>query len=110
MLRKFQQAEGDWPDHLNKVMWAIRTHVPRSTQYSPYHLVYGVQPRMAIDNRIAAGNDTTVFANDESHITVYYITAARRVFWSGKRRAIDIAETTSGACDIGGERLQQDDA
>ena len=40
----------EWPRHLHRVLYGMRTHVPRATKFSLFHRVYGFIPRMAIDN------------------------------------------------------------
>ena len=50
MLAKVVQAnQRDWDAHLPKVLFAYRTAVHESTQFTPYHLVFGRSPMLPVD-------------------------------------------------------------
>ena len=50
MLAKVVQAnQRDWDVHLPKVLFAYRTAVHESTQFTPYHLVFGRSPMLPVD-------------------------------------------------------------
>ena len=50
MLAMVVQAnQRDWDVHLPKVLFAYRTAVHESTQFTPYHLVFGRSPMLPVD-------------------------------------------------------------
>lgn len=50
MLAKVVQAnQRDWDIHLPKVLFAYRTAIHESTQFTPYHLTFGRSPMLPVD-------------------------------------------------------------
>ncbi|KAL6741773.1 hypothetical protein Aduo_014995 [Ancylostoma duodenale] len=52
-LRKaLEGRRKEWPRFVNRVLYGIRLHRPRSTKESPYKLLYGFDARISLDNKL----------------------------------------------------------
>jgi hypothetical protein len=57
-LRKsLEGKKKEWPKHVNRVLFGIRIHRPRSTKQSPYKLLYGFDARCSFDNDLERLNE-----------------------------------------------------
>uniref|UniRef100_A0A914X9K6 Integrase zinc-binding domain-containing protein n=1 Tax=Plectus sambesii TaxID=2011161 RepID=A0A914X9K6_9BILA len=72
-LRKtLEGRHKEWPKFVNRVLYGIRLHRPRSTRQLPYKLLYGFDARFSLDNKLDQLNqvpdddaETTEEADDE---------------------------------------------
>uniref|UniRef100_A0A914UKM8 Integrase catalytic domain-containing protein n=1 Tax=Plectus sambesii TaxID=2011161 RepID=A0A914UKM8_9BILA len=73
-LRKIAEDNcNTWPKHLNRVLFGLRTHVPRATKYSPFELVYGFKARFAVDNKLEEGSEQAGEDDDEEQRIMIYL-------------------------------------
>uniref|UniRef100_A0A914VKX2 Integrase catalytic domain-containing protein n=1 Tax=Plectus sambesii TaxID=2011161 RepID=A0A914VKX2_9BILA len=52
LQKTLEGKKKEWPLHLNRVLFGIRLHRPRSTKESPYKLLYGFNARFPVDNKL----------------------------------------------------------
>ena len=45
-----EQEKKNWKDHLAKLMFAYNSTVNKTTQFSPFFLLFGREPRLPIDD------------------------------------------------------------
>ena len=71
MLAKAVQDDPDsWDIQLPKVAYSYNIAKHSVTQYSPFYLLYGRQPRMAIDNKFPVNDDVNLTA-EERRFRIY---------------------------------------
>jgi hypothetical protein len=49
LIRELKEAAGAWVDELPSVLWGLRTTPNRSTQFSPFFLIYGAEAVLPSD-------------------------------------------------------------
>lgn len=54
LLRPLKKAAGAWVEELPSVLWSLRTTPNRSTQYTPFFMVYGAEAVLPSDVRFEA--------------------------------------------------------
>jgi hypothetical protein len=66
----FNQPRGKWPDELVKVVWSHNTTISRSTGFTPFKLLFGVE---AITPEVAKAGSIRTVASVEDEAN-YYMT------------------------------------
>src|SRR5258708_14387309 len=80
MLAKCVKAnQRDWSDHLAYVAFCYNASVHESTQYTPYFLVHGEEPRWDIDLQLGGEGKTQYSVNDYADLLVNRLEYAHQV-------------------------------
>jgi hypothetical protein len=57
-LAKVAETIQDWDSYIQPVLWAYRVKELRITKQTPYKLVYGLEPKLAMDESFYRENDS----------------------------------------------------
>jgi transposase InsO family protein len=52
LAKRIQEKHKDWAVHLHEITFAMNITVNSTTNFSPFYLIYGRNPRLAIDNKL----------------------------------------------------------
>jgi hypothetical protein len=69
LKKRLKGAAGAWVEELPSVLWSLRTTPNRSTQYTPFFLVYGAEAVLPADVRFEAPR-VTAYTESSSNIAL----------------------------------------